>query len=331
MGQHGFRLQVAGVCAAVAAALVCAGAPALAQDAYPNKPIHFIAPYPPGGTTDVLARVLAIKLGESLGQTLAVENHPGAGGNIGQEIAAKAAPDGYTLVLTANPALNTNKFLYKRLGYDPFNDYAPISLVATAGSVLVVHPKVAATNISELIALAKANPGKLNFGSGGRGTPAHVLGEVFKSITGVNIVHVPYKGTVQSVTDLVAGQLDIVFSDMVPAVPQIKAGKLRALAVTSPQRSPILPEVPTFAESGIAKPMPQGWWAILAPKGTPPAIINRINADLGRIVRQKDIEDRYTSLGIFTAHSTPGEVMERAKAEAPEMGRILKAAGVEPE
>jgi tripartite-type tricarboxylate transporter receptor subunit TctC len=329
--QFGFRWQVLGCPAVFAAMLACAGAPALAQDAYPNKPIHFIAPYPPGGTTDVLARVLAIKLGQLLGQTLAVENHPGAGGNIGQEIAAKAAPDGYTLVLTANPALNTNMFLYKRLGYDPFNDYAPISLVAGAGSVLVVHPSVPAKNIGELIALAKAKPGKLNFGSGGRGTPAHVLGEVFKSITGIDIVHVPYKGTVQSVTDLVAGQLDMVFSDMVPAVPQIKAGKLRALAVTSSRRSAILPDVPTFAESGIPKPLPQGWWAILAPKGTPPAIINRINAELGRILREKDVEDRYTSLGIFTLYSTPEQVMERARAEAPEMGRILKAAGVEPE
>jgi tripartite-type tricarboxylate transporter receptor subunit TctC len=327
----GFVLQLLGRVAALIALCACAGGPAAAQDSYPNKVIRFIAPYPPGGTTDVLARVLAHKLGETLGQTLAVENHPGAGGNIGQEIAAKAAPDGYTLVLAANPALNTNMFLYKRLGYDPFNDFAAIALVATAGSVLVVHPSVPARNMNELIALAKAKPGKLNFGSGGRGTPAHVLGEVFKSITGIDIVHVPYKGTISAVTDLVAGQIEMVFSDMVPAVPQIKAGKLRALAVTSPRRPPILPDVPTFAESGIAKPMPQGWWAILAPKGTPPSIINRINADLGRILKQKDVEAYYTNLGLFTAYSKPGEVMERARAEAQEMGKVLKAAGVEPE
>jgi len=305
---------------------------ALAQETWPAKQaIKIIAPYPPAGTTDVLARVLAQKLGETLGQTVLVENRPGAGGNIGQEFAAKAAPDGYTFVLTANPALNTNMFLYKRLGYDPNRDYAPISLVATAGSVLVVHPSVPAKNINELVALAKARPGKMNFGSGGRGTPAHVLGEVFKAGNGLDIVHVPYKGTIQSVTDLVAGQLDMVFSDMVPAVPQIKAGKLRALGVTSPQRAPALPEVPTFAEQGYTKQMPQGWWAILAPRGTAPAIIERMNAELGRIVKLTEIQGLYVSLGMFPAHSTPEAIMERARAEAPEMGKILKAAGVEPE
>jgi len=320
-----------GLCLGVAAALALPAAPALAQGAYPNKPIKMVAPYPPGGTTDVLSRVLAQKMGESLGQTITVENRPGASGNIGQEFAAKAAPDGYTLVLTSSPALTTNVHLYKRLGFDPFNDYAPIALVASAGSVLVVHPNVAAKTVPELIALAKAQPGKLNFGSGGRGTPAHVLGEMFKSITGVNIVHVPYKGTIQSVTDLVAGQLEMVFSDMVPAVPQIKGGKLRAIGVTSEQRSAILPEVPTFTEQGISAPFPQNWWAILAPKGTPPAIVNRINADLARILKMKDVEEKYNGLGLAAIHSTPEQVMVRAKAEMPEMGKILKAAGVEPE
>jgi tripartite-type tricarboxylate transporter receptor subunit TctC len=326
-----FTLRIAGAALAAACTLACAPQLALAQGAWPNKPIKFIAPYPPGGTTDVLCRVLAQKLGDSLGQPLAVENRPGAGGNIGQEMAAKAAPDGYTIVLTANPALNTNAHLYKRLGYDPFNDYAPISLVATAGSVLTVHPSVPAKSIAELIALAKTKPGKMNFGSGGRGTPAHVLGEVFKNQVGIDIVHVPYKGTIQSVTDLVAGQLDMVFADMVPAVPQIKAGKLRALGVTSPQRSPVLPDVPTFAEQGFTKQLPLGWWAILAPKGTPPEIVARLNAEIGKVVKMKDVEEKYVNLGIFTAHSTPEAVMERAKAESPEMGRILKAAGVEPE
>lgn len=322
-------LRSVGVLAACAAVALCS-APVLAQN-YPAKPIKFIAPYPPGGTTDVLARVLAQKMGELLGQPLAVENHPGAGGNIGQELAAKSAPDGYTLVLTANPALNTNQFLYKRLGYDPFNDYAPISLVASAGSVVVVNPKVQAKTLGELIALAKAKPGTLNFGSGGRGTPAHVLGEVFKSITGVNIVHVPYKGTIQAVTDLVAGQVDIVFSDMVPAVPQIKGGNLRALAVTTEKRSPILPEVPTFVEAGVTKPMPQGWWAVMAPKGTPAPIVTQLHDNLVKVLAMKDVQDRYVSLGIVPISSKPEDVIARAKAEAPEMGKILKAAGVEPE
>ncbi|HEY4370685.1 MAG TPA: tripartite tricarboxylate transporter substrate binding protein [Burkholderiales bacterium] len=319
-----------GMLAAACAALALGSTPAQAQT-YPSKSIKFIAPYPPGGTTDVLARVLAQKMGELLNVSMPVENHPGAGGNIGQELAAKSAPDGYTVVLTANPALNTNQFLYKRLGYDPFNDYAAISLVATAGSVVVVNPKVPARSLNELIALAKAKPGTLNFGSGGRGTPAHVLGEVFKSITGVNIVHVPYKGTIQAVTDLVAGQVDIVFSDMVPAVPQIKSGNLRPLAVTTEKRSPILPDVPTFVEAGVTKPMPQGWWAVLAPKGTPKPIITKLHDTLIKTLQSKEVQDRYVSLGIVVASSKPEDVIARARAEAPEMGKILKAAGVEPE
>ncbi len=317
-------------CACAAIALAFAQ-PGWAQGAYPNKSIKFIAPYPPGGTTDVLARLLAVKLGDSLGQTLVVDNRPGATGNIGQEIAAKAAPDGYTLVLTASTALNTNIHLYKHLPFDPFNDYAPISMVASAGSVLVVHPSVPAKSVAELIALAKSQPGKLNYGSGGLGTPAHIVGALFAQITGINIVHVPYKGTIQSVTDLVAGQLDMVFSDMVPAIPQIKGGTLRALAVTSPQRSPILPDVPTLAELGFTKPMPQNWWCVLAPKGTPVAIVNRLNGDLGKILKDKDVVDRYNSLGIVSISSTPAAVMERAKTESVEIGKLLKDAGVQPE
>lgn len=316
---------------AAASGLVLGVSFAFAQDAYPTKPIRFIAPFPAGGTTDVLSRILAQKLTDSLGRQVVVDNRAGAGGNIGHEIAAKTAPDGYTLVMSSNAALVTNPHLYKRLGFDPLNDFAPISVVAKAGPVLVVHPSVPARSVKELIALAKARPGQLNFGSGGRGTPAHVAGEIFKAATGINIIHVPYKGGILAVTDLVGGQIDMVFSDMVPAVPQIKGGKLRALAVTSEQRSPALPDVPTMVEAGVKQPIPETWWAILAPKGTPAAIVNRLNADLAQIMKLPDVQEKYAGLGVFTVHTTPERVLELVRFESPQMGKVLKAAGVEPD
>jgi len=308
------------------------GAPnALAQDAYPTKPVRFIAPFPPGGTTDVLSRILAQKLSDSLGRQFVVENRPGAGGNIGHEIAAKTAPDGYTVLMSSNAALVTNPHIYKRLGFDPLNDFSPVSVVAKAGPVLVVHPSVPARSVKELIALAKARPGQLNFGSGGRGTPAHVTGEIFKAATGVNIVHVAYKGGILAVTDLVAGQIEMVFSDMVPAVPQIKAGKLRPLAVASEQRSPALPEVPTIAEAGVKESIPETWWAVIAPKGAPASVIKRLNGALAQIMKQPDVQERYASLGVFTMHTTPERVTELIKIETPRIGKVLRAAGVQPE
>lgn len=304
---------------------------ALAQDAYPTKPIRFIAPFPPGGTTDVLCRILAQKLSDGLGRQVVVDNRPGAGGNIGHEVAAKTAPDGYTLLMSSNAALVTNPHIYKRLGFDPLNDFSPISVVAKAGPVLVVHPSVPVRSVKELIALARTRPGQLNFGSGGRGTPAHVAGEIFKAATGLKIVHVPYKGGILAVMDLVAGQIDMVFSDMVPAVPQIKAGKLRALAVTSENRSPALPAVPTMVEAGVKETIPETWWAMVAPKGTPATIINRLNAALAQIMKIPDVQERYAGLGVFTVHTTPARVMELVRLESPQIGKVLKAAGVEPE
>ena len=316
---------------AAAFAFVLGVSCASAQDAYPSKPMRFIAPFPPGGTTDVLSRILAQKLSDSLGRQVVVDNRAGAGGNIGHEIAAKTAADGYTLLMSSNAALVTNPHLYKRLGFDPLNDFSPISVVAKAGPVLVVHPSVPARSVKALIALARARPGQLNFGSGGRGTPAHVAGEIFKAATAINIVHVPYKGGILAVTDLVGGQIAMVFSDMVPAVPQIKGGKLRALAVTSEQRSPAIPDVPTMVEAGVAEPIPETWWAVLAPKGTPAAIINRINADLAQIMKLPDVREKYAGLGVATVHTAPERVLELVRIEAPKMGKVLKAAGVEPD
>src|SRR5262245_20890526 len=202
----------------VSALLCVLSAPVLSQTAYPTKPVRLIAPFPPGGPSDVVSRILAQKLTDTLGRQVVVENRPGAGGNIGHEVAAKTPPDGYTLLLSNNSALVVNPFLYKRLGFDPLNDFAPISVVAKSGPVLVVHPSVPAGSAKELIALAKARPDQLNFGSGGRGTPAHYVGEMLKSVAGIKMVHVPYKGGILAVMDLVAGQVDLMFADMAPAV-----------------------------------------------------------------------------------------------------------------
>ena len=316
----------------LAVAVLCtASMPVLSQTAYPTKPVRLIAPFPPGGTSDVLSRILAQKLSDTLGRQVVVENRPGAGSNIGHELAAKSPADGYTLLLSSNTALVANPLLYKRLAFDPLNDFAPISVVAKAGPVLVVHPSVPARNVKELIALAKARPGQLNFGSGGRGTPAHYVGEMLKAVAGIKIVHVPYKGGILAVMDLVAGQIDLMFADMAPAVPQIKAEKLRALAVTSEQRSAVLPDVPTMVEAGVWRSSPQTWWALVAPRGTPPAVITRLNADLGQILKQPDVLERYGTLGINTAHTTPEQVLAMVREEGPPLAKIFKAAGVEPE
>jgi tripartite-type tricarboxylate transporter receptor subunit TctC len=315
----------------LAAMLLAVASAAVSQAAYPSRPIRFIAPFPPGGATDTLCRLLAQKLSDSLGQPVTVDNRPGASGNIGHELAMKTAPDGYTLLLTNSSTLTTNPHLFKRLPFDPLADFVPISLVATAGQVLAVHPSVPAASVAELVALAKARPGQLNFGSGGKGIQSHISGEMFKSMTAINIVHVPYKGTVQAVADLVAGQVQLVFADMVPAMPHIKSGRIRPLAVTIEQRSPALPEVPTMIESGVAGYNATIWWAVALPKGAQGELVQRLNAELRRIVALPDVQERYGSLGMTPAHSTPLEVTELIRADTQKFGPILKAAGVEPE
>ena len=315
----------------IAGALVAVSPVIAIGQAYPTKPVRMIAPYPPGGSSDVLTRIVAQKLGETLGRQVIVENRPGAASNIGHEVAAKAPPDGYTLLLTNVAAMVTNQFLYKKLPFDQYNDFAHISLVATGSPMLVVHPSVPARNVKELIALAKARPGKLNYGSGGIGTTAHIIGEVFQVETGVKMVHVPYKGGVLAVADLVAGQIDVCFADMVPGVPQVKSGRLRPLAVTSERRSATLPDVPTMAESGFTRPLPSQWWAVVAPRGTPPAILQRINAAIGEIMKSPDTQEKYANMGIFTAHTTPERVTEIMKTGAKQMGAVVKAAGIQPE
>ncbi len=303
----------------------------VAQGAYPVKPIRFIAPFPSGGTSDVLSRLLAAKMTEGLGQTVVVENRPGASGNIGHEIAAKAPADGYTIIMSNNGIYTINPYLFKKLPYDPDRDFQPISLVAMATQVLVVHPSVPVHTVQDLINLAKAKPGHINYGSGGRGIISHISAEMFKTVTGTDLTHVPYKGTGQAIADLVAGQLHVIFSDMVPAVPHIKSGRLRAIAVTSATRSSVLPDLPTMAEAGAGGFTADTWWAVVAPRGASAEVVNRLNAELARVMKLPEVQERYFSLGVTTAHSAPERIHELARVERPAIAKVLKTAGIEPE
>ena len=313
--------------------LVLAIAPfaAHAQQGYPTKPIRFIAPFPPGGTSDIVARVAAQKLGDALGKQVIVDNRGGASGTIGYEVAAKSPPDGYTLLLCSMGGLVSNQFLYKKLPFDPHKDFAPISQLATAGQVLVVHPGVQAKTIQDLIALAKSQPGKLNVGSGGLGTTQHIVAEVFQTATGTKLTHVPYKGSILAVTATVAGEITMTFADMAPAVPHVKAGRLRALVVSSEQRSTAIPDVPTMADAGIKEWFPQTWWAMAAPRGTPRAIISRLNGEIAQFMKAADVQDRFASLGLVPLHSTPEHVADLVKTGSARMGKVIRAAGIQPE
>lgn len=312
------------------AVLVCAVSSTHAQP-YPSKPIRFIVPFPPGGTSDVVARIAAQKLTEGLGRQVIVENRGGASGTVGHDLVAKSPADGYTLLLTSMGGLVTNRFLYKRLPFDPDNDFAFVSMLATAGQVLVVHPAVPARTVNELVLLAKSKPGELNVGSGGVGTTQHIVGEVFQAATGIRLVHVPYKGGGLAVADVVAGQIDMAFADMAPAVPHVQAKRLRALAVSGEQRSTTLPNVPTMAQAGIKSWFPQTWWAIAAPKGTPAAVITRLNAEISRFMQLPDVQERLTNVGLFPLHSTPERVAELMKTATPRMEQLIRAAGIQPE
>jgi tripartite-type tricarboxylate transporter receptor subunit TctC len=312
------------VCCLLTPAFACA-------QAYPTKPVRFIAPFPPGGTSDIIARVVAQKLTEVLGKQVLVDNRGGASGTIGYEIAAKAPPDGYTLLLCSMGGLVTNQFLYKRLPFDPMNDFAPISQLATAGQVLVVHPGLPAKTVQDLIALARAKPAQLTVGSGGVGTTQHIVAEVFQSATGTKLVHVPYKGSVLAVAATVAGEINMTFADMAPAVPHIKAGRMRALAVSTEQRSSAIPDVPTMADAGVKEWFPQTWWAVAAPKGTPRPIINRLHGEIAKFMAAPDVQERFASLGLTALHSTPERVTELVKTAVPRMAQVVKAAGIQPE
>jgi tripartite-type tricarboxylate transporter receptor subunit TctC len=306
----------------------CGGALAQpAASAYPSKPIHFILPFPPGGGTDILGRIIAERLTTNLGQPVVIENRGGAGGNVGAEAAAKSAPDGYTIVLVA-PSLAISPSLYAKLNYDPVKDLAPVSLVGSVPNVLITHPSVPAQNLAEFIALAKSRPGGMNFGSGGNGTSNHLAGELFNVMAGVKLVHVPYKGVNLAMNDVLAGQIQLVVIGIPAALPFIKSGRLRALAVIAPQRAPTLPEVPTVAEAGLANYEVTTWYAVLTPAGTPRPIIERLNAELVRVMHAPDLKERFAATGMEPRTSTPEELADYIRQEIAKWGKVVREAGL---
>lgn len=304
------------------------GFPALANaDAYPAKTIRIIAPFPPGGPADILSRIIAGKLSQSWGQQVIVENRPGAGGNIGAEAAAKSEPDGYTLLLGFVGTHAINPSLYAKMPYDNVKDFEPVAQVATVTIVLVVHPSVAASSVKELIALARAKPGQLAFGSPGNGTPQHLAGELFNAMAGVDMLHVPYKGAVPALTDLLGGRISMIFSSMPPALPHVHNGKLRALGVTSLERTPAAPELPTIAESGVPGYVVNNWYGILAPRGTPKEVVAKLNAEIVKIMKMPDVKENLSAQGAESFTSTPEQFATYIKDETAKWAKIVKSSG----
>ena len=290
-------MQRASKLARIALAVVfIASGGAIAQD-FPARSVRLIVPQSAGGGADILARTVGQKLSEAWGQPVVIDNRPGAAGIIGTEAVAKAAPDGYTLLMGAISTHAINPSLYKTLSYDPVKDFAPVTMVATAPLLVVVHPSLPVNSTQELIALAKAKPGQLFFASAGSGNSAHLAGELFKTMANVDLVHVPYKGATPAETDLIGGQVSVMFSSILSALPHAKAGKMKALAVTSARRSSIAPDLPTVAESGVPGYDVNPWYGLFAPAGTPRAIVERINRDVARILAQPDVRQRFATLG----------------------------------
>ena len=315
------------VLTALAAAALATGPAAHAQQGYPSRVIKLVVPYPPGGPTDAIGRLLALKLGLVLQQQVIVENKPGAGGNVGTSQVAKSAPDGYTLVMGTNGPLAGNLSLVKDMPYDPLKDLTPVTLAFHAPSLLAVHPTVNAKTAGELIALAKANPTQYSFASAGLGTSAHFAGELFKSTAGVQLVHVPFNGDGPSMMAVLSGQPQVFFGSVATALPHITAGKLRVLAVTSAKRVPLLPDVPTLAESGLAGFDLGGWYAIMAPAGTPPLIVQKLNKALVAVVNDAEVTAKIKSMGGIPVGSTPEEVTELIKRDIPKWAAIAKSSG----
>ncbi|SPS01967.1 tripartite tricarboxylate transporter substrate binding protein [Cupriavidus taiwanensis] len=309
-------------CLAVSAA---AAPPVLAQS-FPARPVRLVVPYPPGGPTDIVARVVGQKLSERLGQPLVVENRPGAGGNIGAEAVARAAPDGYTL-LVATTAHAINMTLFRKPGYDTRKDFAPVSLLTRGPLVLVTAPATPAANVAELIAMARARPGQLTFASSGNGQSTHLAAELFNSMAGVRMTHVPYKGSAPALTDVMGGQATVMFDTMLSAMPFVRDGKLRALAVTGAQRSPAAPDTPTIAQSGLPGYEATAWNALLAPAGTPPAVLETIAAALKSVLDDADVRARFATQGFAAEWTSPPATAKFLDQEIDKWARVVKASG----
>jgi len=311
-------------------ALAAFAATAHAQG-YPAKPLRMIVAYPPGGGTDIVGRMVAQRLGETLGQSVVVENRGGASGNIGTEIAAHAAPDGYT-ILMGNVAPNAiNVSLFKDLPFDPVADFAPVSLVASTPNILVVHPSVPARTVKEVIALARAKPGTLNFASAGVGSSSHLAGELFRILAGAEIVHVPYKGAGPAMVDVLSGQVQLYFATMPAAMPHVKSGKLVPIAVTSASRSQALPDLPTVAESGVRGYEASTWYGLLAPARAPDAAVARLHEGVVRILGEHALRERLAEQGFEPVGDSPREFAAYIKSEIAKWGKVVRDAGIRPE
>jgi tripartite-type tricarboxylate transporter receptor subunit TctC len=320
-------------CAAVAAialTLFTSGPSTGAEPAYPNKPIRFIVPVPPGGGSDFFARTIGTKLSEAVQQPVVIDNRAGASGNLGAEIVARGVADGYTIIILTI-GLATNPAIYKKLPFDAINDFAPVTLVAAVPHLLVVNPKVPAKSVKELIALAKASPGKLNYASAGVGTPFHLAPELFKVQTGTNIVHVPYKGGGPAIADVIGGQIDLAFGNLVAVLPHVRAGTLRALGITTAKRSPAAADIPTIAEAGVPGYDFAAWFGIFSAARTPRIIVGRLNTEIVRALESPATKERLTNSGADVTTSTPEALADYLKSETAKWTRVLKEAGIKPE
>jgi len=320
-------LLVAAISCSVPGRICAQGQPAGAPQAYPTKPIRLIVPWVAGGGTDIVARIMVPGLSEGFGQQVVIDNRPGANGIIGSDLAAKAAPDGHTMILEAVEHV-INASTYAQLPYDTVKDFAPVGMVATHSLVLIVVPSFPAKTVQDLVALARSRPGKLDFGSWGQGSLAHLSGELLKSKAGVDMVHVPYKGAPQAITDILGGRLALMFTTMPTGIPQINAGKVRALAVTSARRLPLVPEVPTMIESGYAGFEVESWRGMYVPAGTSRTIIARINGELARVLKMGDIRERILAAGFEPVSSTTERFVAFSKSELARWAQVARSAGV---
>ena len=312
---------------AAAGALSLAPLAAQAQAAFPSKPITIIVPFSAGGTTDSLARVVGLHMGTDLGQPVVVDNRAGAGGNIGGQAAARANPDGYTLFMGTVGTHAINQSLYKKMPFDPIKDFAPLSRVAMVPNLLVVNPGQPYKSVKELIAYGKAHPGKINFGSSGNGSSIHLSGELFKQMTGVDMQHVPYRGSAPAVSDLLGGQISVMFDNMPSAIQHVRGGKLRALAVTTAKRSPALPDVPTIAEAGVPGYEATSWFGLLAPAGTPAPIVAKLNAAILKALADPEVKKKLAEQGAESHGEKPEEFAAFIKSETAKWGKVVKESG----
>ncbi len=298
----------------------------LNAQSYPARQVRIVVPFPPGGTSDILARTIGARLAEPLGQPVVVENRPGAGGNIAAEHVAKSPPDGYTLIMGTS-SLAISQSLYKKLSYDLVKDFAPITQAVNYANLLVVHPSAGVSTTAELLALARAKPGVLSYGTAGNGTPPHMTGELFKSYTGVNILHIPYKGGAPAIADLLAGQIPMMFDNVPPLLPHVRGGRIKALAVTSLARIGVLPDVPTLHELGLKNFDAVGWNGLLAPAGTPREIVARLNAEVVRVLRIPEVRDQLTSQGADIVGNSPEAFAEWIRAEVKRWAEVVRVSG----